>query len=65
MLTQIGSTFAGRVAASLLSAIGLPDLVVKSREEYQALAIELAFDGKKLENIRKRLNEKRADNAAI
>jgi predicted O-linked N-acetylglucosamine transferase (SPINDLY family) len=44
VLTQIGSTFAGRVAASLLSAIGLTELITRSREEYEATAIELALN---------------------
>ena len=41
VLTRIGGTFAGRVAASLLTAIGLPELITPSREAYEALAIDL------------------------
>jgi predicted O-linked N-acetylglucosamine transferase (SPINDLY family) len=36
VLTQIGETFAGRVAASLLTAIGLPELITSSQAEYEA-----------------------------
>ena len=42
VLTCRGTTFAGRVAASLLQAIGLPDLVTRSLDDYEALALRLA-----------------------
>jgi predicted O-linked N-acetylglucosamine transferase (SPINDLY family) len=42
VLTLKGHTFPGRVSASLLKAIGLPELVVNTKEEYEELAIELA-----------------------
>src|SRR6185369_17109332 len=42
VLTRIGQTFAGRVAASLLSAIDLPELVVSSLQDYEAAALRLA-----------------------
>ncbi len=42
VLTCIGSTFAGRVAASLLNAIGLPDLITHTLDEYEALALRYA-----------------------
>src|SRR5215831_1264450 len=42
VLSQIGETFAGRVAASLLNAIGLCELVVPTAQAYESLAIELA-----------------------
>jgi predicted O-linked N-acetylglucosamine transferase (SPINDLY family) len=55
VLTQIGETFAGRVAASLLTAIGLPELITQSRAEYEALAVELATDPERLAAITKKL----------
>ena len=55
VLTQMGNTFAGRVAASVLNAIDLPELITHSREEYEALAIELALNREKLQAIRERL----------
>jgi len=58
VLTQIGNAFAGRVAASLLNAIGLPELITHSREEYEALAIE-ALNGEKLKAIKERLSRNR------
>jgi predicted O-linked N-acetylglucosamine transferase (SPINDLY family) len=45
VLTVLGTTFAGRVAASLLHAVGLPGLVTASVGEYVARAIALAGDG--------------------
>ena len=42
VLTQIGETFAGRVAASLLTAIGLPELITTTPKAYEHLAIDLA-----------------------
>jgi predicted O-linked N-acetylglucosamine transferase (SPINDLY family) len=44
VLTCLGATFAGRVAASLNYAIGLPELVTHSLEDYEALALKLAHD---------------------
>jgi len=55
VLTQMGNTFAGRVAPSLLNAMDLPELIAHSREEYEALAIELAMKGEKLQAIREKL----------
>jgi predicted O-linked N-acetylglucosamine transferase (SPINDLY family) len=43
-LTCLGSTFAGRVAASLLHAVGLPELVTESLPDYEALALKIAGD---------------------
>jgi predicted O-linked N-acetylglucosamine transferase (SPINDLY family) len=59
ILTQIGSTFPGRVAASLLRAIGLPELIATTPEAYQRLAIELASDGQKLAAIKHKLTSHR------
>jgi protein O-GlcNAc transferase len=44
VLSHEGTAFAGRVAASLLNAIGLPELVTHSIEDYEALALRLAKD---------------------
>jgi protein O-GlcNAc transferase len=59
VLTQIGSTFAGRVAASLLKAIDLPELITPSPQEYEALAIDLALNKEKLQSIRAKLARNR------
>jgi protein O-GlcNAc transferase len=55
VVTCLGNSFPGRVAASLLHAIGLPDLVTASLAEYEALALKLALDRKRLAAIRTRL----------
>ena len=55
VLTRIGETFASRVAASLLQAIGLPELVTTTQEEYEALAVNLASHPARLADLRQRL----------
>ena len=59
LLTLKGTTFAGRVAASLLSSIGVPELVTHSREEYESLAIDLAHDRTKLLRMKEKLDRAR------
>ena len=48
VVTYRGDTFASRVAASLLGAIGLPELVTTSIAAYEARARELATDATQL-----------------
>ena len=55
VLTRIGETFAGRVAASLLNAIGLTELITSTPQAYEALAIELATNPEKLATIKRKL----------
>jgi len=55
IITLLGQSFAGRVAASLLNAVGLPELVMINQEDYEALAIELAKNSKKLADIKSKL----------
>jgi protein O-GlcNAc transferase len=50
-----GDTFAARVSASLLTAIGLPELIVRSEAACRDLAIRLATDRDALAQIRARL----------
>ena len=59
VLTQVGTSFASRVAASLLRAIELPELITTSQEEYAALALELALDPDRLSLIKSRLQKNR------
>ena len=44
VLTQLGQAFAGRVAASLLNAVGLPEMITQDATDYEALAIALGRD---------------------
>jgi predicted O-linked N-acetylglucosamine transferase (SPINDLY family) len=59
VLTRTGETFAGRVATSLLNAIGLPELVTRTREEYENLGIGLATHPAKLAFIKEKLARNR------
>ena len=59
LLTQIGETFAGRVGASLLSAIGVSELITSTPQEYEGLAIELATNPEKLAAIKDKLANNR------
>jgi predicted O-linked N-acetylglucosamine transferase (SPINDLY family) len=59
VLTCIGETFPGRVAASLLKAIGLPELIATSQVDYVEIAINLASDPQRLKSIRNKLSENR------
>lgn len=63
VLTQIGETFPGRVAASLLRALELQELVTTDEESYEALAIELAIDRSKLAAVRQKLANNRLTTA--
>lgn len=55
VVTRLGEAFAGRVAASLLRAIGLPELVTHSIEDYESLARQLATTPSLLQSYRSRL----------
>ena len=55
LVTCRGGAFAGRVAASLLTAVGMPELVASSIEAYEALALRLATDSAALAAIRAKL----------
>jgi len=58
-VTCQGETFAGRVAASLLNAVGLPELITASLEEYGALALKLAHDPALLGATKEKLRRNR------
>ena len=59
VLTYQGETFASRVAASLLHAVGLPELVTHSQEAYEELAYTLATNKEQLMCYKNRLAENR------
>lgn len=59
VVTCAGTTFAGRVAASLLNAIGLSELIARSMLEYETLALNLATDGNLLRHVREKLARNR------
>jgi protein O-GlcNAc transferase len=59
VLTQLGETFAGRVAASLLNAVNLPELIAETPQAYERLAIDLAMHPEKLREIQSKLADNR------
>ena len=59
LLTRRGTSFPGRVAASLLGAIGLPELVTETEREYEALAIRLAQNRNEIEGLKQKLMRNR------
>jgi len=52
VLTQLGQTFAGRIAASQVSSLGMPELIVNTPEEYYAKALELATQPQLIKDLR-------------
>lgn len=59
LITTPGNTFASRVAASLLHAVGLPELVAPTLADYVDLAVSLAADRERLAELRQRLARNR------
>jgi predicted O-linked N-acetylglucosamine transferase (SPINDLY family) len=59
VLTGIGQTFQARVAASLLQAIEMPELITHSLEEYESLAVQLATHPAELAALREKLTHHR------
>lgn len=59
LLACTGEAFAGRVSSSLLNAMGLPELIVETMEEYERVAVELATNPDKLMGLKLKLQENR------
>ena len=55
VVTKIGKSFPARVAASLLNAAGMQELVTETEDAYEMLALELATNKRKLDSIRQKL----------
>jgi predicted O-linked N-acetylglucosamine transferase (SPINDLY family) len=62
MLTCRGATFAGRVGASLVEAVGLPEMITASTEEYAARLLELVSAPRRLREYRDYLDRTREGN---
>jgi predicted O-linked N-acetylglucosamine transferase (SPINDLY family) len=60
VLTRTGDTFAGRVAASLLAAVGLAELAVPSDEAYEDAAVATGQDAARATALKRRLDSARA-----
>jgi protein O-GlcNAc transferase len=58
-VTCTGCSFAGRVAGSLLHAVGLPELITSNLEQYEALAVNLARNEAALAAIKEKLTRNR------
>jgi len=59
VLTCVGESFAGRVAASLLNAVGLPELIKATQEQYEAMAVALAGNATRLSELKEKLSRNR------
>ncbi len=59
VLTCAGEVFAGRMAGSLLRAVGVPELITHSLAEYEEVALTLARDPARLTAIRQKLARNR------
>ena len=59
MITCTGNTFASRVGASLLNAVGLSELATESFTDYEAMALRLATNPALMAETRQRLNANR------
>ncbi|WP_017721012.1 O-linked N-acetylglucosamine transferase, SPINDLY family protein [Kamptonema formosum] len=55
VLTCPGQTFASRVGASLLSAVGLPELIAGDLREYETMAVRLGKNAGELQQLREKL----------
>jgi protein O-GlcNAc transferase len=55
VLAKQGSHFASRMSSSILTAIGLPEMVANSLEQYESLAVGLADNARKLKRLRGKL----------
>jgi predicted O-linked N-acetylglucosamine transferase (SPINDLY family) len=59
ILTRSGGSFPARVCGSLLTTIGVPELITFSAEDYEALAVKLAQDRALLSGLRRKIEEGR------
>src|SRR5581483_2365508 len=59
VLTCNGRSFAARYGASLLNAVGMPELIANTSEEYEELAVQLASDPARMETLRQKLANNR------
>ncbi len=59
LVTFLGESFPGRVAASLLNAVDLPELIAPTPPAYEALALDLAASPDKLAGLKRKLLDRR------
>jgi predicted O-linked N-acetylglucosamine transferase (SPINDLY family) len=63
VLTCAGDSFAGRMAGSVLTALGVPDLITASVAEYEALALDLAAHPQRVRGLRETLRKERTQHS--
>ena len=63
VLSRTGESFASRIAASLLTALDVTELITSTQREYEQLAIELALNPQRLAQIRAKVRDNRLDSA--
>jgi len=59
VLTFLGRSFSARMCASILNAVGLPELVAASQQEYEDLAISIGRDPERIAGLKSKLAENR------
>ena len=59
VLTRMGESFASRVAASLLNAVGMPELIATTPADYEAIAIRIGRTPEELERLKRKLSDMR------
>jgi protein O-GlcNAc transferase len=59
VVTKVGKGFAARVAASLLTAVGLPELITETEQEYEELILHFANNPERLAQTREKLVDNR------
>lgn len=57
VICLVGSHFASRVSASILKALGLPELITRTLEEYEKLAVQLALHSDQLIMLRRKIGQ--------
>jgi len=61
VLTKIGKSFASRIAASLLKALDLDELIAQSRSQYEEIAVELGLNQEKAKALRVKLKDRKTN----
>ena len=59
LLTRFGECFAGRMAASILTAFGLPELIAHSEAEYERIAVDLALSPERMAVLKDKVRRNR------
>ena len=59
VITLQGSNFSSRMSSSILTAIGLPELITQTAEEYESLAVDLARSPDRLQTIKQKITKNR------